>query len=97
MWGFRANSMWGFRANSMWVFRANTVFRVKMYAYGSNEVFNKINTSVIYSHTSLCVLLAVHIGIILADNQHDAQFFFLIRLFQFSTCFEQHRAHHQEN
>jgi hypothetical protein len=36
--------------------------------------------------------------IILANDQLDAQFFFLICLLQFSTCFEQHRAaHHQEN
>jgi hypothetical protein len=40
-----------------------------------------------------CVLLAVHLGIILVNNQLDAQFFFLICLLQFS----QHRAHHQEN
>jgi len=26
----------------------------------------------------------------------DAQFFYIIRLFQFSTCFEQTHAHHQE-
>ena len=43
------------------------------------------------------VLLTVHLGIVLVNNQLDAQFFFLIRLFQFSTCFEQHSAHHQEN
>ena len=28
--------------------------------------------------------------------QLDAQFFYIIRLFQSSTCFEQMRAHHQE-
>ena len=33
----------------------------------------------------------------LVSNQLDAQFIFLIRSFQFSTCFEQLRAHHQEN
>jgi hypothetical protein len=43
------------------------------------------------------VLLTVHLGIILVNNQLDAQFFFLVRLFQFSSCFEQHSAHHQEN
>jgi len=50
--------------------------------------------------TCLCefsVLLTVHLGIILASNQLDAQFFFLIRLFHFSTFFEQHSAHHQGN
>ena len=43
------------------------------------------------------VLLTVHLGIILVNNRIDAQFFFLIRLFKLSTCFEQHSAHHQEN
>jgi hypothetical protein len=43
------------------------------------------------------VLLTTHLGIILISNHLDAQFFFLICLFQFSTCFEQPRAHHQEN
>ena len=43
------------------------------------------------------VLLTVHLGIIHVNNQLYAQLFFLIRLYQFSTCFEQHRAHHQEN
>jgi hypothetical protein len=33
----------------------------------------------------------------LVNDQLDAQFFFLICLYQFSTCFEQPRAHHQEN
>ena len=33
----------------------------------------------------------------LVNDQLDAQFFyFIIRLLQFSTCFEQRRAHHQE-
>jgi hypothetical protein len=43
------------------------------------------------------VLLTVHIGKIPVNDQLDAQFFFLLRLFQFSICFEQPRAHHQEN
>ena len=34
-------------------------------------------------------------GVFLVNNQLDAQFF-SIYLFQFSTCFEQPRAHHQE-
>ena len=43
------------------------------------------------------VLLTVHIGINLVNDQLDAQFFyFIIRLLQSSTCFEQRRAHHQE-
>jgi hypothetical protein len=33
----------------------------------------------------------------MVNDQLYAQFFFLICLFQFSTCFEQPRAHHQEN
>ena len=32
----------------------------------------------------------------LVGDQPDAQFFYIIRLFQSSTCFEQTRAHHQE-
>ena len=43
------------------------------------------------------VLLTVHLGITLVNDQLDAQFFyFKIRLLQSSTCFEQRRAHHQE-
>ena len=40
---------------------------------------------------------AKHLFITLVDDQLDAQFFyFIIRLLQSSTCFEQRRAHHQE-
>jgi hypothetical protein len=35
--------------------------------------------------------------IILVNDQLDAQFLFSLCLFQFSTCFEQPRAHDQEN
>ena len=43
------------------------------------------------------VLLTVHLGITLANNQLDAQvLYFIISLLQSSTCFEQRRAHHQE-
>ena len=42
-------------------------------------------------------LLTVHLGSILVNNQLDAQFFFHIYLFQFSTCFKHPCAHHQEN
>jgi len=45
----------------------------------------------------LYVLLTVHLGSVLVNKQLDAQFFFRIYLFQFSTCFEHPRAHHQEN
>ena len=38
----------------------------------------------------------MHFGIIPGKRPNDAQFF-SICLFQFSTCFEQPRAHHQEN
>ena len=42
-------------------------------------------------------LPAVHLSITLVNDQLDAQFFyFIIRLLQSSTCFEQRRAHHQE-
>ena len=43
------------------------------------------------------VLLTVRISIFLVNNQLDAQLFFLICLFHFSTCFEQTCAHHQES
>ena len=33
---------------------------------------------------------------LLVGEQFYAQFFYIIRLFQSSTCFEQTRAHHQE-
>jgi hypothetical protein len=33
----------------------------------------------------------------MVNDQLDAQFFFLVCLFQFFKCFEQPRAHHQEN
>jgi len=43
------------------------------------------------------VFLTVHLIITLANNQLDAQIlYFIIRLLQSSTCFEQRRAHHQE-
>ena len=43
------------------------------------------------------VLLTVQLTITLTNDQLDAQFFyFIIRLLQSSTCFEQGRAHHQE-
>ena len=43
------------------------------------------------------VLLTSHLSVNLVNDQLDAQFFyFIIRLLHFSTCFEQHRAHHQE-
>ena len=45
----------------------------------------------------LYVLLTVHLGLILVNNQLDAQFFLRIYLFQFSTCFEHLCAHRQEN
>ena len=45
---------------------------------------------------SFYVLLTVHPGMILANNQLDAQFF-LVCLFLFSTYFGQPCAHHQEN
>ena len=36
-------------------------------------------------------------NVTLVNRQLDAQFFyFIIRLLQSSTCFEQRRAHHQE-
>ena len=43
------------------------------------------------------VLLTAHLSVTLVNDQLDAQFFyFIIRLLQSSTCFEQRRTHHQE-
>jgi len=42
------------------------------------------------------ILLTVHLGTILVNNQLDP-LFQLSYLFHFSTCFEQPSAHHQEN
>ena len=39
----------------------------------------------------------VLLTVFLVNNQPDAQFFFCIYLFRFSTCFEHHCAHHQED
>ena len=47
--------------------------------------------------TDFHVLLSVHLSINLLNDQLGAQlFYFIIRLLQSSTCFEQRRAHHQE-
>jgi hypothetical protein len=43
------------------------------------------------------VLLTVHLIMTLVNDQLDAQFFyFIMRLLQSSTCFEQRRTNHQE-
>jgi hypothetical protein len=41
------------------------------------------------------ILLTVHLGVIVVNNQLDA--LFSMYLFHFSTWFEQPSAHHQEN
>ena len=41
------------------------------------------------------ILLTVHLGVILVNNQPDA--LSSMYLFHFSACFEQPSAHHQEN
>ena len=43
------------------------------------------------------VLLTVHLSTTLVNNQLDVKLlYFIIRLLQSSTCFEQRRAHHQD-
>jgi len=43
------------------------------------------------------VLLTVHLSITLANDKLEAQFlYFIIRLLQSSTCFEQRHANHQD-
>jgi len=62
--------------------------------YGSNwNIIREIN----FIYRFFNVLLTVHLSITLVNNQLYAQFlYFVIRLLQSSTCFEQRRAHHQE-
>jgi len=48
-------------------------------------------------HFFFNVLLTVHLSITLANDQLDVLLlYFIIRLLQSSTCFEQRRAYHQE-
>jgi len=50
-----------------------------------------------YMNIKFYILLTVQLGIILVNDQFDAQIiYFIIRLLQSSTCFEQRRSHHQE-
>ena len=43
------------------------------------------------------VLMTVHLFTTLVNDQLEAQLlYFIIRLLQSSTCFEQRRVHHQE-
>jgi len=63
---------------------------------GCRKAVNFINT-VHQIILGFYVLLTLHLGSVLVNNQLDAQFFFRIYLFQSSTCFEHPCAHHQEN
>jgi hypothetical protein len=45
--------------------------------------------------TKFYILLTVHLGIVLVNNQLDT--LFSMYLFHFSTCFDQPSAQHQEN
>ena len=63
---------------------------------GPGELATGICTPVT-SVVSYDVLLIARLSINLVNDQLDTQFFyFIIRLLQSSTCFEQRRAHHQE-
>ena len=59
-----------------------------------------VTTTCTWSHMPkifFFVLLTVHRGITLANDQLAAQlFYFVMRFLQSSTCFEQRCAHHQE-
>jgi len=59
-----------------------------------DNIFNPSHSTI---STVFYVLLTVHLGSFPVNNQLDAQFFFLIRLFQICTSFEHYCAHHQEN
>ena len=50
----------------------------------------------LYYRPAVGLILFLRQNFILGNNQLEAQFLFCIRLFQFSTCFEQPCAHHQE-
>ena len=56
-----------------------------------------LDMSVWVDYINFDVLLTVHLNVNLANDQPEAQFlYFIIRLLQSSTCFEQRLAHHQE-
>ena len=49
------------------------------------------------THGVIFVLMTLHLSIKSVNDPLDAQlFYFIVRLLQSSTCFEQGRAHHQE-
>jgi hypothetical protein len=58
---------------------------------------NKSRDCVVQHSTLFYVLLKVHLGTILVNDQLEAQFFSYMFLFQLSTCFEQPHTHHQQN
>jgi hypothetical protein len=64
-----------------------------------NETLNSSPATLSYLRMLLPLKRNVKLKLsILVNNQLDTQlFFFRIYLFQFSTCFEHPRAHHQEN
>jgi len=58
---------------------------------------NSFQAIILTTESNFDVLLTVHLSTILVNDQLDAQFFyFIMRLLQSSTRFEQRRAHHQE-
>ena len=67
-----------------------------LYAY-AYDAYSQCMSYRVVMYFFMCVLLTVHLSITLVNDQLVAQFFyFIIRLLQSSTCFEQRRAHHQE-
>ena len=82
--------------NMMFLFVTNT----KCKAFTEHQ--NKSSSSSSWCESCLLVynfyvLLTVHLSVNSVNDQLDAQvFYFIIRLLQSSTCFEQCRAHHQE-
>jgi len=68
---------------------------VKHLNKGGTEIRTKYKTE--KKRKCFYVLLTVHLSITLVNDQLDAQlFYFIMRLLQSSTCFEQRRVHHQE-
>jgi hypothetical protein len=56
-------------------------------AKGEQSIAGHVVSSLLQTTVIFYVLLTVHLGSVLVNNQHEAQFYFRIYLFKFSTCF----------
>ena len=97
-----------FQVQALHIFPAYTFLRDQKRESNFYALLDKCNTVISHFHNTgnpkqlpviinFNVLLTVHLSITLVNDQLDAQFFYFItRLLQSPTCFEQRRAHHQE-